>query len=115
MSTTRTGAISAELPMQADRSVAGSPPVTPAVTGKPQPGARTQLRLHVDWVACDGRGLCLELLPEVLTEDPWGYPMAVDPDGTPPSRGIAVPPRVTRDAERAVAACPKLALRLTRD
>ncbi len=77
--------------------------------------ARIPLRLHVDWVACDGRGLCLELLPEVLTEDPWGYPVAVDPDGAPPGRGIAVPPAVARDAARTVAVCPKLALRLTPD
>jgi ferredoxin len=26
-------------------------------------------RLHVDWTACDGRGLCAELLPELLAED----------------------------------------------
>jgi ferredoxin len=26
-------------------------------------------RLHVDWTACDGRGLCAELLPELLVED----------------------------------------------
>jgi len=111
MSTTRTGSIRAELPAQADRSTPGARPGA----GQSQPGARTQLRMHVDWVACDGRGLCLELLPEVLAEDPWGYPMAVAPDGTPPSRGIAVPAAVARDAERAVAACPKLALRLSRD
>ena len=33
-------------------------------------------RLHVDWTACDGRGLCAELLPELLVEDDWGYPVA---------------------------------------
>ena len=26
-------------------------------------------RLHIDWTACDGRGLCAELLPDLLTED----------------------------------------------
>jgi ferredoxin len=29
----------------------------------------------VDWVACDGRGLCAELLPERITQDEWGYPV----------------------------------------
>ena len=33
-------------------------------------------RLVVDWVACDGRGLCVELVPELLTADDWGYPVA---------------------------------------
>ena len=34
------------------------------------------MNLHIDWTACDGRGLCSELLPEILTEDDWGYPLA---------------------------------------
>ena len=65
-------------------------------------------RLHIDWTACDGRGLCAELLPELLDRDPWGYP--VPRDG---SRDPAVPAALRRHADRAVAACPLLALRLT--
>ena len=38
-------------------------------------------RMHIDWTACDGRGGCTELLPEVLATDDWGYP--VPRDGTP--------------------------------
>jgi ferredoxin len=34
------------------------------------------MRLHIDWTACDGRGLCAELLPELLLSDDWGYPVA---------------------------------------
>lgn len=73
---------------------------------------RTRTTLHIDWVACDGRGLCAELLPELLMEDPWGYPMPVDPAGPP--NAIAVPEALRRDAEAAVSACPLLALRLER-
>ncbi|MDQ1484657.1 MAG: ferredoxin, partial [Actinomycetota bacterium] len=29
----------------------------------------------VDWTACDGRGLCAELLPERITLDEWGFPI----------------------------------------
>jgi hypothetical protein len=35
------------------------------------PSARTVTRMHVDWLTCDGRGLCTELLPELLERDPW--------------------------------------------
>ncbi|MEV6341906.1 ferredoxin [Actinoplanes sp. NPDC051851] len=64
-------------------------------------------RLHIDWTACDGRGLCAELLPEVLTEDDWGYPVprsgAAEPD---------VPAGLEGAAREAVSRCPALALRL---
>jgi len=59
--------------------------------------------LRVDPIACDGRGLCAELIPERITLDEWGYPI-VDPAPLTPS--------LQRHAERAVAACPMLALRL---
>jgi ferredoxin len=64
-------------------------------------------RLHIDWTACDGRGTCTELLPEVLDSDPWGYPLPRDG-----SREPQVDPSLTRHARRAVAYCPRLALRL---
>jgi ferredoxin len=64
-------------------------------------------RLHIDWTACDGRGLCTELLPELLDRDEWGYPFPRDG-----SREPAVPPQLLAHAERAVASCPLLALRL---
>ncbi|MEV4347878.1 ferredoxin [Actinoplanes sp. NPDC049596] len=67
-------------------------------------------RLHIDWTACDGRGLCAELVPELLTEDDWGFPMARDGNPQP-----AVPPQLEPSAQRAVDRCPMLALRLLRD
>jgi ferredoxin len=66
-------------------------------------------RLHVDWTACDGRGLCAELLPELLVEDDWGYPVARSGESEP-----TVPPHLAGPARRAVDRCPALALRLVR-
>lgn len=66
------------------------------------------MNLRIDWTACDGRGLCAELLPELLTEDDWGYPLARDGRGN----DTAVPPELAGHARRAVARCPMLALRL---
>jgi ferredoxin len=64
--------------------------------------------LHVDWTRCDGRGLCAELLPELLERDDWGFPRTRDR-----SRAIIVPSALRRHAVDAVAACPVLALRLS--
>ncbi len=59
-------------------------------------------RLRVDPIACDGRGLCAEMLPELITLDDWGFPVI---------RAGDVPPRLQADARATVRACPKLALR----
>jgi ferredoxin len=61
-------------------------------------------QLVVDWIKCEGHGLCAELLPEVITLDDWGYPIIRGP----------VPPHLEFLANRAKAACPVLALRLSR-
>ena len=60
-------------------------------------------RLRVDPIACDGRGLCTEVLPELITLDDWGFPIILDQD---------VPPVLRREAAEAVRLCPLLALRL---
>jgi ferredoxin len=67
----------------------------------------TRKILHIDWTACEGRGLCTELLPEILVRDEWGYPRA-------PGHGSDVPvPRALDAAAReAVALCPLVALSL---
>ncbi|GLY94080.1 ferredoxin [Actinoplanes sp. NBRC 103695] len=66
--------------------------------------------LHIDWTACDGRGLCAELLPELLAEDDWGYPVARHGKTQP-----TVPRHLEDVARRAVDRCPALALRLVND
>jgi ferredoxin len=65
------------------------------------------MTLHIDWTACDGRGLCAELLPEILDRDEWGYPVARDGR---PTRDVVVPDVLEKHASRAVAMCPRLAL-----
>lgn len=65
------------------------------------------MKLHVDWTACDGRGTCTELLPEVLDRDPWGYPKPRDGSKEPD-----IHPSLEQYAKRAVTFCPRLALRL---
>ena len=62
-------------------------------------------RLRVDPIACTGHGLCAELLPELIELDDWGFPMLGDE---------RVPQHLLDHADRAVAACPTLALRLDR-
>jgi ferredoxin len=65
------------------------------------------VQLHIDWTRCDGRGLCTELLPEVLRRDEWGYPLARDG-----SREPLIPPAAEAYARAAVDRCPRLALSL---
>lgn len=65
------------------------------------PDARTEL--VVDRIACDGYGMCAELLPELIDLDDWGYPIV---------RAGGVPDALLDHARRAVAVCPVLALRL---
>ena len=61
--------------------------------------------LVVDRIKCDGRGLCAELLPELIRLDDWGYPiLAAGP----------VPNHLIPLAQRAVDDCPVLAIALRR-
>jgi ferredoxin len=62
--------------------------------------------LNIDRIACQGRGMCAELLPELLELDEWGYPIV---------RGAEIPPRLMDHARRAIEACPVLAFRLYDD
>lgn len=61
------------------------------------------IRLRVDPIACDGRRICAEILPELVTLDDWGFPIVSDDD---------VPGGLLGEAREAVRICPKLALRL---
>ncbi len=62
-------------------------------------------RLRVDMIACDGRGLCAEVLPELITLDDWGFPIIVDRD---------IPPGLMAGTNEAIRLCPLLALQLDR-
>jgi ferredoxin len=61
--------------------------------------------LVVDRIRCDGRGLCAELLPELVRLDDWAYPIVAPGP---------VPDDLLDHARRAVSACPVLALSLRR-
>jgi ferredoxin len=65
--------------------------------------SRRSLELVVDPIACDGHGVCAEVLPERIELDRWGYPL-VD--------GNDIAPALVDHALRAVRACPKQALHL---
>jgi ferredoxin len=60
-------------------------------------------QLRVDWPSCQARGLCHELLPEIVQLDEWGYPIVT---------GV-VTDDLLPDARAAVRACPRLALQIT--
>jgi len=60
-------------------------------------------QLAIDRIRCDGRGMCAELLPELISLDDWGYPMIASG---------RVPDQLSAQAERAVRSCPVLALAL---
>lgn len=64
-------------------------------------------RLHVDWTRCDGHGVCAELLPEVLSRDPWGFPVPLSGERDP-----VIPRGLDKHARHAVQACPLMALKL---
>lgn len=65
--------------------------------------SRRRYRLVVDPIACDGAGVCAELLPERIRLDPWGFPL-VEPG--------ELPAPTLDHARRAVSSCPRLALTL---
>ena len=59
-------------------------------------------RLRVDPIACKAHAVCAELFPERIRLDDWGYPII---DEHP------VTPDLLQHARRAIAACPRAALR----
>ena len=63
-------------------------------------------KLRVNPIACDAHGLCAELLPEMIRLDDWGYPVI---------NHAEVSPELLALADRAVDACPTLALLLEED
>lgn len=63
--------------------------------------------LIVDWTRCEARGVCLDLLPELLRPDDWGYPT-----GRQPGAQLPIPAGAYEAATTAVRECPRLALRL---
>ncbi|MGA3216507.1 MAG: ferredoxin [Acidimicrobiales bacterium] len=61
------------------------------------------MRIALDPVACDGFGYCVEILPEVLSFDEWGFPVVFEGE---------VPDKLLGAARQAVRFCPRRALAL---
>jgi ferredoxin len=61
------------------------------------------MRLDIDPIACDAHGLCVELVPELIILDEWGYPLI---------KSGEIPAELESLARRAASTCPTLALRL---
>ncbi len=58
-------------------------------------------RLAIDWIACNGYGLCAVEAPDLIVLDDWGYPVLPD---------RPVPHEIAGQADRAIRACPMAAL-----
>ena len=59
------------------------------------------IHMRVNPIACEAHALCVELLPELIRLDDWGYPIL---------ESSQIPIDLLSLAERAVDACPTLAL-----
>lgn len=60
-------------------------------------------RLRVDWITCEGYGLCGDYAPELVELDEWRYPIL---------RPGPLSGSTLHDAQRIVDCCPVKALRL---
>ncbi len=80
----------------------GQRPDSDALRHAARGSRRRNLRLTVDMIACDGRGLCAEALPELISLDDWGFPIISG----------EVPPSLEYEAREAARLCPRLALHL---
>ena len=65
---------------------------------------KSEFYISIDRIRCDGHALCAELLPELIRLDDWGYPIIAQGP---------IPDALMPLAQRAVAACPVLALAVT--
>lgn len=58
-------------------------------------------RLRIDPSVCDGVGICAHLAADLITPDPWGYPLVAE---------LRLAGDLERQARAAVRACPHRAL-----
>lgn len=62
-----------------------------------------KMNVFIDPIACNGHGMCAELLPELIELDDWGFPVIKNKE---------VPASLLEIAWRAERVCPTLALRI---
>ncbi len=58
-------------------------------------------KLRINPIACNGHGMCAELLPELIDLDDWGYPII---------KTSEIPLNLLDMAKRAERICPTLAV-----
>ena len=58
-------------------------------------------KLKIDWIACNGYGVCEAAAPDLIVLDDWGYPIL--PDGP-------VPRELVSQGRKAINDCPMVAL-----
>jgi len=66
--------------------------------------SRVRSTLRIDWIACNGYGVCAAAAPDIVVLDDWGYPVV---DEEQP-----LADDLLQQARRAVSDCPMLALSL---
>lgn len=59
------------------------------------------MTLSINPIACDGYGMCAELLPELIELDEWGFPIIKTKE---------IPASLIEHARRAERLCPTLAV-----
>ncbi len=69
------------------------------------PRAAGSHRITVNPIMCEAHGVCMELLPEMIGKDPWGYPIVSDQP---------IPPHLLKLARKAESSCPTIALIVSR-
>jgi ferredoxin len=60
-------------------------------------------RLRVDWIRCEGYGLCGDYAPDAIELDEWRYPIL---------RPGPIDPAAMNEVQRAIDCCPMKALTL---
>lgn len=65
-----------------------------------------EARISINPIACDGHGMCAELLPELIDLDEWGFPLIKE---------TRIPRDLLDMARRAERVCPTLAVVLNWD
>lgn len=60
-----------------------------------------KIHIYINPIACEGHGICAELLPELIELDEWGFPIL---------RSKEVSTSLLGHARRAERLCPTLAI-----
>ncbi|MCZ4101205.1 oxidoreductase [Streptomyces sp. So13.3] len=85
------------------RPVLGTLPLRADETAAAPAAEESTERLLVDWTRCQGHGLCMDVLPEIIQ---------LGADGYPEKASMELPGRLRPKALRAIRRCPALALRI---